>query len=155
MFASDRRKEDVMSTERNKEVVRHFYEEVLNKRDLDSLEELATPDYEEHDPLPGQGTGRDGLRNRVSMLLQGLEPRFTIEDLIAEDDRVVARWTNNGTHVGEFLGMPPTNKQFTIAGIDIYRLEDAKMAEHWHVVDMLAQLIQLGIVSLPSSPPES
>jgi steroid delta-isomerase-like uncharacterized protein len=155
MFASDYRKEDAMSTERNKEVVRRFYEEVLNKQDLDSLEELAVSDYEEHDPLPGQGTGRDGLRNRVSMLLKGLEPRFTIEDLIAEDDRVVARWTNNGTHVGEFLGMPPTNKQFTIAGIDIYRLEDAKMAEHWHVVDMLAQLIQLGIVSLPGGPPES
>ncbi len=113
-----------MSTEHNKEVVRRFYEEVLNKQDLDSLEELAVIDYEEHDPLPGQGTGRDGLRDQVSMLLKGLDPHFTIEDLIAEGDRVVARWTNNGTHVAEFLGMPPTNKQFTIAGIDIYRLED-------------------------------
>lgn len=141
-----------MSIERNKEVVRRFYEEVLNKRDLDALEELAVSDYEEHDPLPGQGTGRDGLRGRVTMLLNGLNPHFSIEDVIAEGNRVVVRWTNSGTHVGEFLGMPPTEKTFTIAGIDIYRLQDGKMAEHWHVVDLLAQLLQLGIVTLPGAP---
>lgn len=143
-----------MSIERNKEVVRRFHEEVLNKKNLDALEELAVPDYEEHNPLPGQGTARDGLRDRVTMLLRGLDPHFTIEDVIGNGDKVVVRWTNSGTHVGEFLGMPPTDRTFTIAGIDIYRLQDGKMAEHWHVVDLLAQLLQLGIVTLPGAPAE-
>jgi steroid delta-isomerase-like uncharacterized protein len=135
--------------EQNKEVARKIYEEVLNKRDLDLLDELVRPDYIEHDPLPGQREGLDGIRDRYTMLIDGLDPRFTIEDEIAEGDRVVIRWTNAGTHVGEFLGAPATNRPFSIAGIDIYRVQDGKLAEHWHVVDMYAQLIQLGLLPAP------
>lgn len=138
-----------MGTTENKEVARRFYEEVLNKRDLDQLDQLATQDYIEHDPLPGQGTGLPGLRDRVTALVNGLDPTFTIEDVIAEDDRVAVRWTNSGTHVAEFLGIPATGRSFSIAGIDIYRLEDGKLAEHWHVVDMYAQMIQLGLLPAP------
>jgi len=138
-----------VSAEANKAIVLRLYEKVLNKGDVEALDGFAVTNYEEHDPLPGQGTGREGLRDRVSMIVSGLAPQFTIEDVIAERDRVVVRWTNNGRHVGEFMGMPPTNREFSIAGIDIYRLEDGKLAEHWHVVDALAQLVQLGVVSLP------
>jgi steroid delta-isomerase-like uncharacterized protein len=133
----------------NKDVARRLYEEALNKRDLDLLDELVRPDYIEHDPLPGQREGLDGIRDRYTMLIEGLDPRFTIEDEIAEGDRVVVRWTNSGTHVGEFLGAPATNRSFSIAGIDIYRVQDGKLAEHWHVVDMYAQLIQLGLLPSP------
>ena len=135
--------------EPNKDVARRIYEEVLNKRDLDLHDELVRQDYIEHDPLPGQGEGLDGIRERYTMLIEGLDPRFTIEDEIAEGDRVVVRWTNSGTHVGEFLGVPATNRPFSIAGIDIYRVQDGKLAEHWHVVDMYAQLIQLGLLPAP------
>jgi len=135
--------------EQNKDVARRIYEEVLNKRDLSLLDELVRQDYIEHDPLPGQGEGLDGVRDRYSMLIEGLDPRFTIEDEIAEGDRVVVRWTNSGTHVGEFLGVPATNRPFSVAGIDIYRVQDGKLAEHWHVVDMYAQLIQLGLLPAP------
>ena len=138
-----------MSAEENKRVVRRFYDEVLNGKKVAVLDEIAIVDYEEHDMLPGQGTGLSGLRERVTILDQALDPRFTIEDIIAESDRVVVRWTNSGTHVGEFFGAPATGKTFTIAGIDIYRLEDGKMAEHWHVVDQLSMLQQLGM--LPSN----
>src|SRR5207249_125382 len=93
-------REDEM--ERNKEVARRIYEEVLNKRDLEQLDELVRPDYIEHDPLPGQREGLDGLKDRYGMLIKALDPQFTIEDLIAEGDRVVARWTNSGTNVGDF-----------------------------------------------------
>jgi steroid delta-isomerase-like uncharacterized protein len=148
------RKGGAMAVEQNKEIVRRFYEEVMNKEAVDALEELAVPDYEEHDPLPGQGTAREGLRERATMLIRGFQPKFTVEDIFAEGDRVVARWTNTGTHVGEFMGIPPTNKTVTIAGIDIYRLQDGKLAEHWHVVDMLSMLVQLDIVSLPGAPAE-
>ena len=138
-----------MTTEANKRVVRRFYDEVLNGKNLEVLEEIATGDYDEHDMLPGQGTGLAGLRERVTILNDALDPRFTIEDVIAEGDRVVVRWTNSGTQVGEFFGAPASGKSFTIAGIDIYRLEDGKMAEHWHVVDQLSMLQQLGM--LPSN----
>ena len=136
--------------EQNKDIARRIYEEVINKRDLDLLDELVKPDYIEHDPLPGQREGLDGIRDRYRMLIEGLDPHFTIEDLIAENDRVVVRWTNSGTNVGEFLGAPATNRSFTTAGIDIYRVEGGKLAEHWHVVDVYSQMVQLG--QLPPPP---
>lgn len=135
-----------MSIEANKKTVARFYERVLNGGDLGALEQLATPDYEEHDPLPGQGTGRDGLRDRVQAIASAFGQRFTVEDVIAEGDRVVVRWTGSGTHVGEFMGIPATGRSFTIAGIDVYRVADTKMAEHWHVVDQFALLQQLGLL---------
>ena len=139
-----------MSTEENKAVVRRYYEEVLNAGNINALQELAVVQYAEHDPLPGQGNGLEGLEQRVQMLRGAFRPHFTIEDVIAEQDKVVVRWTNRGTHVGEFLGIPPTGKHFTIAGIDIHRLSDGKMAEHWHVVDQLGQLQQLGLIPQPA-----
>src|SRR4029453_15179480 len=118
-----------MSTEQNKEVARRYYESVLNDGDVGALDEMAVPEYQENDPLPGQGTGLQGLKDRGTILKSGLDPRFTIEDLIAEGDKVVVRWTNSGTNVGEFLGMPPTGKDFNIAGIDIHRMKDGKMGD--------------------------
>jgi steroid delta-isomerase-like uncharacterized protein len=135
-----------MSSEANKAIVARFYETALNAGDVTVLDELATPDYEEHDPLPGQGTGLEGLRDRVRTIVEAFGQHFTVEDMIAEGDRVVARWTGSGTHVGEFMGIPPTGKSFTISGIDIYRMAEGKMAEHWHVVDQLALLGQLGLL---------
>jgi predicted ester cyclase len=130
-------------------VISRFYEDVLVGGDLGALDEIATPDYQEHDPFPGQGEGLQGLRDRVTMLKEGLAVRFTIEDVIQCDDRLVVRWTNSGTHVGEFLGIPPTHKSFSVAGIDIYRLEEGKLAEHWHVIDQLSMLQQLGLIPTP------
>jgi predicted ester cyclase len=83
------------------------------------------------------------------MLRSAFQPRFTLEDIIAEGDKVVVRWTNHGIHVGEFMGIPPTGTSFSIAGIDIHRLTGGKMAEHWHVVDLFSQMQQLGL--LPQS----
>ncbi len=133
----------------NKNVVRRIYEEVLNKRDLDLLDQVVRPDYIEHDPLPGQREGIDGLKDRYQMLFDGLDPQFTIEDMIAEGDRVAVRWVNRGTNIGEFLGAPATNRSFATPGIDIYRLEGGKLAEHWHVVDVFGQMIQLGQLPPP------
>jgi steroid delta-isomerase-like uncharacterized protein len=139
--------------QQNKETVRRIYEEVLNKRDLDLLDELVRPDYIEHDPLPGQREGLDGIKDRYAMLIEGLDPSFEIEDMIAEADKVVVRWVNHGTNVGDFLGAPATGKSFHTPGIDIYRLEDGKLAEHWHVVDVFGQMIQLGLLPAPGGAP--
>jgi predicted ester cyclase len=138
-----------MSNDDNKALTRRFYDEVLNGRRTGVLDEIAAAGYHEHDPLPGQGEGRQGLKNRVAMLVEGLAPTFTVEDVIAEGDRVVVRWTNSGRHVGDFLGVPPTDRPFAIAGIDIYRIEDGRLAEHWHVVDQLSMLQQLALLPAP------
>ncbi len=142
-----------MSTEHNKKVAIKFYEAVLNKGEIEAVDDLAVADYQENDPLPGQATGREGLKQRVSMLRKGLDPHFTIEDVVANGDKVVVRWTNSGKHVAEFLGVPPTGKSFTISGIDIHRLRDGKLAEHWHVVDQLSLLQQLGLIPTPGGEP--
>ena len=142
-----------MSTETNKLLVRRFYTEVLNDRRREVINELALADYTEHDPLPGQRDGLAGLKDRVAMLIEGLAPTFTVDDVIAEADRVVVRWTNAGTHSGPFLGIPPTGRAFSMAGIDIYRIENDRMAEHWHVVDQLTMLQQLGLVPSPEGVP--
>ena len=142
-----------MSTDTNKALTRRFYEQALNGRQAHVIDEIAAAGYDEHDPLPGQGEGREGLKNRVTMLVEGLAPTFTIEDLIAEGDRVVARWTNRGRHVGDFLGAAPTDRPYAIAGIDIYRIEHGRLAEHWHVIDQLSMLQQLGLIPASDGAP--
>ena len=141
-----------MSIESNKTIVRRYYDEVLNGGRIAVLDELATGDYVENDPFPGQGDGRSDLKARVSTLLTAFSPcTFTIEDVVAEGDRVAVRWTSSGNHSGDFLGMPPTYRDYTITGIDIHRMTGGRMAEHWHVVDQLSQLQQLGMIPSPSS----
>jgi steroid delta-isomerase-like uncharacterized protein len=136
-----------MPNESSKAVVRRYYEEVLNRGDLGLLETLVRADHVEHDPLPGQGGGgREGFRKRVEMLREALQPEFTIEQMIAEGDTIVVRWTNRGRHVAPFLGIPPTNKSFAIAGIDIHALKNGQLAEHHHVVDQLSMMQQLGLI---------
>lgn len=139
-----------MNTDRTKELALRLYER-LNAGDAAAVGDLVTPDYDEHSPLPGQGTGRDGAVDRFSMILRGLAPHFTVEDVITEGDRVVVRWTNAGTHAGEFAGMPATGRTFTIGGIDIYRVRDGLLAEHWDQVDQLSMLGQLGLIPQPSA----
>jgi steroid delta-isomerase-like uncharacterized protein len=138
-----------MSTEANKELVQRLYT-ALNDADVTAIGELVAADYVEHDPLPGQGSGREGVVDRFSMIVNGLAPRFTVHDVVAEGDRVVARWTNAGTHVGEFAGIPATGQTFTIGGIDIYRVADGLLCEHWHQIDQLSMLGQLGLLPAPA-----
>jgi predicted ester cyclase len=139
-----------MDIQRNKNTARRLYE-LLNQGDATAIGDLVSADYDEHDPLPGQGTGREGAIDRFSMIVNGLAPHFTIEDLVAENDRVVVRWTNAGTHVGEFSGVSPTGRAFKIGGIDMYRVEAGVLAEHWHQLDQLSMLGQLGLMPEPAA----
>lgn len=143
-----------MSTNDNKAVVGRYYGDILNQRQVDALDELAVEDYVEHDPFPGQGNGRADLKARAKLLLSAFDPlQFTVEDVIAEGDKVVVRWTNTGTHNGVFLGIPPTGNTVTVAGIDIHTVRNGRMAEHWHVIDQLAMMQQLGLVPAPGGAP--
>ena len=138
-----------MSTDSNKAVIRRYYEEVFNAGKVELLEEIAVPEYDEHSPLPGQTNGREGLRQRVTMLLHAFQLRFTLEDIIAEGDRVVVRWSQESRHIGEFMGIPATGRTLAVSGIDIHVLSNGKMAEHWDMVDIVGLLGQLGFVPQP------
>jgi len=131
----------------NKAVVRRYYDEVLNQRKVDVLDQIAVEDYVEHDPFPGQGNGLADLKARVAALQHMFNPlRFTVEDVIAEGDKVVARNTVTGTHQGEFMGVGPTGKSVTYNEIFIFRFADGLVVETWGVVDVYAQMKQIGVI---------
>jgi predicted ester cyclase len=145
---------DEMSAEANKSLVRRYYDEVLNGRDLGILDEIAVADYDEHSPFPGQPNGLEGLKARAGALLAAFEPYvFTLQHVVAEGDLVVVRWMNTATHSGSFMGIPPTGRVMTISGIDVHKVRDGKMAEHWHVVEELQMMQQLGLIPTPSAAP--
>ncbi len=143
-----------MTADQNKAVVRRYYDEVLNGQRVAVLDEIAAEDYVENDPFPGMGNGREQLKLRAGALISAFSPcTFKIEDIVAEGDRVAVRWRSRGTQSGEFMGIPPTNRSYEIAGIDFHRLAAGRLAEHWHVVDQLSQLQQLGLLPAPQGAP--
>jgi steroid delta-isomerase-like uncharacterized protein len=140
-----------MSTEENKAAERRYYEEVWRKRNLAAIDELVAPEFVDHDPLPGQGPGREGFRQAGPALAFSAFPdaQITIEDVIAEGDTVVTRWTCRGTHRGALMGIPPTHKQVTVAGIEINRYAGGQRVEAWRQWDALGLLRQLGAIPPP------
>jgi steroid delta-isomerase-like uncharacterized protein len=132
-----------MSTDRNKQVMRRIYDEMVSGHDLDLLDEFFAEDVRENEELGG-GHGRAGLRSFFTMLFTAFpDYRAEIEDLVAEGDRVVARITGSGTHLAEFLGVPATGVRVAVPGIDIMRFRDGQVIEHWGVTDALGLLKQL------------
>jgi steroid delta-isomerase-like uncharacterized protein len=142
---------DVMEIEANKAIVRRYKTGILNSRNIEQLDEIVAEDYLDHAAFPNQAPGLEGLKQRVTHLFEALDPTWTIHDMIAERDIVVIRWSHAGTHRGEFLGIPPTGEQFTINGIDIYRIRDGRMAEHWNVVNLFGFLQQIGAIPTSTS----
>jgi steroid delta-isomerase-like uncharacterized protein len=138
-----------MSTEANKAIVVQLYEEVFNKGNLDLADKLIAPQAVNHDPQlpPGAPGGPHGLKAAVTMRRRAFpDDHHTIEDLIAEGDKVVARLTRTGTHQGTFLDLPPTGKHISTTSIHIFRFADGQLVEHWANRDDLGLLQQLGAV---------
>jgi steroid delta-isomerase-like uncharacterized protein len=135
-----------MSAEENKAVVRRMFE-AYNKHDLAALEDLCAPDYVWHGPA-GFGDMDLAAMNQVMPAWFAALPdmHWTVEDLIAEGDKVVVRYTCRGTHQGEFMGMPPTGKTVTVAAIIISRFAGGKCVEDWEEADMLGLFKQLGAI---------
>ena len=131
---------------RNKRTVLRLYEEVVNDGRLEVLDEITWPDHVEHNPFPQQGQGVEGLKQRASMVRAAFNPRFTIEHLLADGDKVAIMWSNHGTHVGEWFGFAPTGKSVTTHGVDIFLLRDGRLAEHWDVVDTTNFLANVGVI---------
>jgi steroid delta-isomerase-like uncharacterized protein len=135
----------------NKKTIRRYYEEVFNQGRLEVLDEIVAADHVEHNPLPGQTQGIEGLKQRVAMLRAAFNPQFTLEDVLAEGDKVVVRWSNRGTHLADFFGVPATGRTVVASGIDIHLLRDGKMAEHWDVVDIFGVMMQIGGIPAPAA----
>ena len=139
-----------MSAEENKAIARRAYD-AINRNDLDALEEMVDSDITDHDPAPGQGPGLEGVKQYFSSLHAAFpDVHMDVEDMIAEGEKVVARVSVSGTHQGEFLGIEPTGNRVTIKGIDILRITDGRVVEHWGNFDDLGMLQQLGVVEPPS-----
>jgi predicted ester cyclase len=139
----------------NKAVFERFHD-VVNSGDVEliskTIDELVEPDAQIHTPLPIEATGAQLLKQVWVMLLRGLpDLHMTVEDLIAEGDRVVIRDSITGTHRGEYMGIPPTGKTITYNEIFILRFAGGRIAETWGVVDVLSQLGQLGAIPGGSS----
>ena len=139
-----------MSTEQNKAIVR-LYQEAYNTNNLDALLEVVAPDFVSHSLAPGLPPGLQGGNLMHQMTVAAMpDYQVTIEDLIAEGDKVVARFTMTGTHTGaEFLGLPPSGRKINVTGISIFRVADGKIVEHLANEDALGLLQQLGAMPTP------
>jgi steroid delta-isomerase-like uncharacterized protein len=139
-----------MSTEANKAIVVQLYEEVWNRGDLDLVDKLVAPNAVDHEPQrsPGAPGGPQGLKAVVTMRRSAfLDDHYTIEDLIAEGDQVVARLTHTGTHLGAFLDLPPTGKHIATPSIHILRFAYGQLVEHWASRDDMGLMQQLGAIA--------
>lgn len=139
-----------MSTEANKALVRRWYAEFAQTYHLDFLDEVYAPTWAGHLPRSGDLQGAADHK-RVARIFQVAFPdaQYTIEDLVAEGDRVVSRYTMHATHTGEMLGIPPTGKAVTVTGINIHRIVDGQFVEQWAQFDALGMLQQFGVLSAP------
>jgi steroid delta-isomerase-like uncharacterized protein len=139
-------------SEQNKTVVRRLFEELWNKGNLQVADEIIAPTYQHHDAsTPDLGKGPEGEKKRVNLYRNAFHDfRLNIEDLYAEGETVVARWSCRGVHKGELNGIAPTNKQFAITGITVCRFDHGKIVEGFVNWDALGLMRQLGVVPEPT-----
>ncbi len=148
-----------MSAEENKALLQRAYEQIFNQGNLNLIEEIFSTDFVDHEAPPPGMEGLEGievLRQFVKVSRDAFpDLQFTAEDMIAEGDKVAARYTMRGTHQGEFLGVAPTGNQIEVTGIDIVRFEGGKMVEHWANSDELGMMQQLGVIPPPGQSEEA
>ncbi len=132
----------------------HFcrtYEKLFNQGNLDIADELIAPDFLNHEAPPGKNRGPESMRQLI-MILRTAFPdlHFRIEDVVAEGDTVVGRVTMSGTHLGSYMGIPPTGRSFQQAQMHLVRFRDGKGIEHRAVRDDLGMMRQLGVIAAPA-----
>lgn len=137
-------------SEENKKIARRVIEELWNRGNFEVADELIARDYIGH--MPGDEThGPEGVKVFFSeQRLAFPDIHYSVEDQVAEGDKVVTRWIARGTHKGELGGMPPTGKQGCVTGITISRIADGKLIEAWSNPDELGLMQQLGAIPRPA-----
>ncbi len=131
-----------MTTEANKALVRRFISEIFEQGRLEAVDELCAEDFIGH---TWGNADKKGLKAAMARVATGLaDAHFTLDDMIAEDDRVAVRVTASARQMGEFMGMPASGRSYEIGEIHIFRLRDGKVSEHWHEFDRTGLIRQLG-----------
>ncbi len=140
-------------SEENKAILRRVTDEVFNQGDLDLVDELFAPDYVLHDPgLPGgELRGTENFKQQWVTMFRTAFPdlQLSVEDQVAEGDRVVTRYTGRGTHQGELMGIPPTGNEVSVGGIIVSRVSGGRVEEEWNSFDALGMMQQLGVIPPP------
>ena len=141
----------IQSTDRgtaNKDLVREFIQDLFTRGDLDAVERCLDPDFVNHDlPFPGAPDGPDGMRQAADMFRRACPDWHSdVQLLVAEGDVVVERFVASGTHRGELMGVAPTEKTLSLAGMQIFRIDGDKIAERWGRLDEMGLARQLGVV---------
>jgi steroid delta-isomerase-like uncharacterized protein len=131
----------------HKQLVEDFIQALFTRGDLTAVDTYLSPDFVDHDPtLPGSEPGPEAMRAAAAYFRRVFPDwRSDIEQLIAEGDLVVERFTARGTHRGELMGVAPTGRELTLRGINIFRVHDGRIAERWGRLDQLGLLRQLGL----------
>jgi steroid delta-isomerase-like uncharacterized protein len=143
-------------SEENKAVLRRWIE-AYNERDLEAEADVLAPDYVAHVPAaPGPLEGFEAWRRFSGSFAEAFpDLRLTVEDIMAEGDMVAARVAFRGTHRGEFQGIPPTDKEVAFTAIEVNRVRDGKVEEHWVELDLLGLMQQLGAIPEPGHSEEA
>jgi len=142
-----------MNTERNKAIARRWSEELWSRGNLAVASEIVSPDYVRHDPGdPFPARGPEDVKRIVGMLRSMLpDLTITVDEIVAEGDFVVSRYTSTATDTRGYMGMPPTGKTIRTSAMQMFRFADGKIVESWAVRDDLGTLRQLGHLPIPST----
>ncbi len=136
--------------EENKATIRRIIED-FNKGELNSVVKLSAPDFVYHGAPPGVPPTREGWKQLLAMFRAAFpDIHFDIKHLIAEGDLAIVRFTGNGTHQGELMGVPATGREVAFSGVVILRFANGKMVERWEQFDMMGMMMQLGAIPAPA-----
>jgi len=132
-----------------KAVVRRLYDEVWNLRKFDVVSELIAPSHALNDPhLTGAAVGPEAYRRILSQFIAAFpDLRFTVQDMLAENDRVAVSWNISGTHQRPFRGVPATHREISFDGVSVSVVSEGKIIESYVTLDYFTLLLQLGVIS--------
>ena len=133
--------------EKNKEVMKTLYEQVVNQKNVEKIDELLVDGFVEHERQPDQPEGKAGVKEYFNSLHSAFpDIKFTVNDMVAADDKVWSYITITGTHKGTFMGVEATGNKIKTETVDIVRFENGKAAEHWGVTDTGKMMQQMGMM---------
>src|SRR5262245_2485316 len=132
-----------MSTQQNKDLVHRMFDEAFNHGNTSVINENIAPDYVDHSPIPAPVPGPEGFAKRTMALRSAFVQEAMFGLFLAENDLVAFTWTFQGVHQGTFAGIAATGKTVTLSGINVERLENGKIVEHWSHFDLAGLLKQM------------
>lgn len=128
------------------ELAKRFFEEMCNQRRLDIASEIMTSDFRYHDPNVPAEPGPEAMAQVIKVYQDGVEGHWGVEEIVEAGDCVTVRWTGEGTHSGDVMGVPATGRKVRVDAISLLHLRDGKIADNYTVWDTLAFLRQIGVI---------